>query len=150
MYGLQGSVLGGFTGSWSDVIGLGEGDALQPYVSVGLTSFGSAEDAGAIVEQIGDLAPNAESTTPVDGVAIDGAGSVAAFSYASPATGATEPDSFRVIAVADTMLVVIDIQGAPTVEIAQTAATQLATAQVACIGQPECAAPSLPAELTGQ
>lgn len=150
MYGLQGSVLGGFTGSWSNVVGLGDGDALQPYVSVGLTSFGSAEDAGAIVEQIGELAPNAESTTPVDGVAIEGAGSVAAFSFASPATGATEPDSFRVVAVADTMLVVIDIQGAPSVEIAQTTATQLATAQVACIGQAECAAPTLPAELTGQ
>ncbi len=150
MYGLQGSVLGSFTGSWNVVIGLGDGDALQPYVSVGLTSFGSAEDAAAIIEQIAELAPNAESATPIDGVTVEGAGTVAAFGYASPATGATEPDSVRVVAVADTMLVVVDVQGAPSVEVAQTTATGLATAQVACIDQPECAAPSLPAELTAQ
>lgn len=150
MYGLQGSVLGGFTASWSDVIGLGEGDALQPFVSVGLTSFGSAEDANAIVDQIGDLAPNASATAPVEGVAIEGAGSVAAFTFASVATGATEPDSFRVIAIAETMLVVVDVQGAPNLESAQATAIQLATAQVACMGQSECAAPTLPAELAGQ
>ncbi len=150
MYGLQGSVLGGFTASWSEVIGLGDEDALQPFVSIGLTSFGSAEDANAIVDQIGDLAPNASTSEPVDGLEIDGAGSVAAFSFASAATGATEPDSFRVVAVAETMLVVVDVQGAPAVEVAQTTATQLATAQIACIGQAECAAPTLPAELTGQ
>lgn len=149
MYGLQGSALGGFDSSWSEVIGLGEGDALQPFVSVGLTSFGSPEDANAIIDQIGDLAPDSAVSQPVEGVAIDGAGSVAAFSFASAATGATEPDSFRIVTVADTMLVVVDVQGAPGADAAQAAATQLATAQVACVGQTECAAPALPAELTG-
>ena len=150
MYGLQGSVLGGFTASWSEVIGLGEGDALQPFVAVGLTSFGSADDANAIIDQIGDLAPNASDAEPVDGVTIEGAGSVAAFTFASAVTGASDPDSFRVVAIADTMLVVVDIQGAPSLEVAQATATQLATAQVACIGQSGCAAPTLPTELTGQ
>lgn len=150
MYGLQGSSLGGFEASWSEAIGLGETEALQPFVSVGLTSFGSPEDATAIVDQIADLAPNVESSEPVDGIEVEGAGSVAAFRFVSAATGATEPDSFRVVAVADTMLVVVDVQGAPSVDVAQATATQLATAQVACIGQTECAAPELPAELTGQ
>ncbi|MDQ3444317.1 MAG: hypothetical protein M3490_11980, partial [Chloroflexota bacterium] len=81
---------------------------------------------------------------------IEGAGSVAAFTFASAATGASEPDSFRVVAVAETMLVVVDVQGAPNLEPAQATATQLATAQIACIEQAECAAPALPAELTGQ
>lgn len=150
MYGLQGSVLGGFESSWSEAIGLGEGDALQPFVSIGLTSFGSPDDANAIIDQIGELAPNASASQPVEGVEIEGAGSVAAFSFTSAATGATEPDSVRVVAVAETMLVVVDVQGAPNAEVAQATATQLATAQVACIGQAECAAPTLPAELTGQ
>lgn len=150
MYGVQGSVLSGFAASWNEVIGLGEADALQPFVSIGLTSFGSPEDANAIVEQIGDLAPNASTSEPVDGLEIEGAGSVAAFTFASAATGASEPDSFRVVAVAETMLVVVDVQGASNLEAAQATATQLATAQIACIGQVECAAPALPAELTGQ
>jgi len=150
MYGLQGSALGGFNASWTEVIGLGQGDALQPFVSTGLSSFGAPEDAAAIIDQIGDLTPNADQFAPVDGVAIDGANAVAAFSFTSAATGATEPDSFRIVAVAGAMLVVVDVQGAPSVEVAQATATQLATAQLACIGAAECAAPTLPAELTGQ
>jgi hypothetical protein len=150
MYGLQGSALGGLSASWSQAIGLGEGDALQPFVSVGLTTFGSADDANAVIDQIDDLAPDVAGSAPVDGVAVEGAGSVAAFSYPSPATGAAEPDSFRVVAVAESALVVVDVQGAPDLAAAQTTATQLATAQVSCLGQPECPAPTLPAELTGQ
>lgn len=149
MYGLQGSALGTLQASWSEAIGLGEGDALQPFVSTGVTSFGTPEDAGAIVDQFSDLAPDATVFEAVDGVEVDGASAVAAFRFTSLATGAAEPDSFRIIAVADTTLVVIDVQGAPSVDVAQGAATQLASAQIACIGQAECAAPVLPAELTG-
>lgn len=149
LYGLQGSAMGEFTASWSEAIGLGEGDALQPYLSVGVTSFGAPEDASAIVDQIGELVPNADAAQLVDGVQVEGADAVAAFSFASAATGATEADSFRIVTVAGTTLVVVDVQGAPSVDVAQSAATQLVTAQLACIGQSECAAPSLPAELTG-
>jgi hypothetical protein len=150
MYGLQGSALGGLTASWSDAIGLGQGDALQPYLSVGVTSFGSAADASAIIDQIGDLAPETAGAEPVDGVEVEGADAVAAFAFPSLATGATEADSFRVVLVADTTLVVVDVQGAPSLDVAQTTATQLAASQVGCLGQTECAAPELPAELAGQ
>lgn len=150
MYGLQGSALSGSEASWSQVIGLGEGDAWQPFVSVGLTSFGSPEDANAIIDQITELSPNATGFEPVDGVEIEGADNAVASSFSSAATGAAEPDSFRVVTVAGAMLVVVDVQGAPNMEIAQDAATQLAAAQVACVGQAECAAPELPAELGGE
>jgi hypothetical protein len=149
MYGLQGSALSDFTASWTEAVGLGEGDALQPYISVSLTSFGSAEAATAIIDQIGDLAPDVPNVEPVDGVEVEGSDAVAAFSFPSLATGATEADSFRIVTVADTALVVIDVQGAPSVEIAQETAAQLATAQLACVGESSCAAPELPADLAG-
>ena len=149
MYGLQGSALGGFNASWTEAVGLGEGDALQPYVSVSLTSFGSADDARAIIDQIGDLAPDVPNVESVDGVEVAGSDAVAAFRFPSQATGAAEADSFRIVAVSGTTLVVIDVQGAPSVDVAQEAATQLATAQLGCLGQTSCATPEIPADLAG-
>lgn len=148
LYGLQGSALGSFTASWAQAIGLGEEDAQPPYLAVGLTTFDAAEDASTIVEQATELSPDIQGSEVVDGVAIEGADGVVAYRFPSPATEATEIDSFRVIfAVAETVGVV-DVQGAPSAEIAQQAAIELATAQAACIGQETCEAPTVPEELT--
>jgi hypothetical protein len=150
MYGLQGSVLGGLTASWAEAVGLGDLDALQPYISVGVTSFGAEEDAAAIIEQIDNLAPEVPNAEEVDGVEIEGVDALVAYSFPSLATGADDADSFRVVAVAGSTLVVIDVQGAPDMETARETATLLATTQVGCLGETSCAVPELPAALTGQ
>jgi len=150
MYGLQGSVLGGFTASWAEAVGLGDLDALQPYISVGVTSFGAEEDAAAIIEQIDNLAPEVPNAEEVDGVEIEGVDALVAYSFPSLSTGADDADSFRVVAVAGSTLVVIDVQGAPDMETARETATLLATTQVGCLGETSCAVPELPAALTGQ
>lgn len=149
-YGLQGSALGSFAASWAQAIGLGEGDTLQPFVAVGLTTFGEDTDAQTVVEQATDLLPQIEGIEAVDGVTIEGAAQAVAYRFPSPALGATESDSFRVIFAVDTNVGVVDVQGAPSVEVAQQVATDLANAQVACVGETSCAAPTLPEELTGQ
>jgi hypothetical protein len=149
MYGLQGSALGGLTASWNDAIGLGSGDALQPYIAAGITSFGSDDAAAAIVDQLAELAPDVPGAEAVTDVSLDGAAAVAASSFPSQATGATEPDSFRIVAVVGSNLIVVDVQGAPSVDVARETAEALATAQIGCLGQSECAAPELPGTLTG-
>ncbi|MGI8963985.1 MAG: hypothetical protein ACR2GI_05725 [Thermomicrobiales bacterium] len=150
MYGLQGSVLGGFTASWAEAVGLGDLDALQPYISVGVTTFAAEEDAAAIIAQIDNLAPEVPNAEEVDGVEIEGVDALVAYSFPSLATGTDDADSFRVVAVAGSTLVVIDVQGAPEMETARETATLLATTQVGCLGETSCAVPELPAALTGQ
>lgn len=148
MYGLQGSALGTLTASWADVVGLGT-DNGGPFVAVGLTQFASPEDAQAVVTQFGDLMPRVTGATQVEGFELDGATAAAAFEFPGVATGGDTPNSFRIAAVVESTLIVIDVQGAPSVEVAQTAATDLATAQVGCIGEASCAVPTLPGDLTG-
>jgi hypothetical protein len=148
MYGLQGSALGGLTASWNEVVALAEDGAAAPYVSVGLTSFGSAEGAQAVIDQIGDLAPEVAGSEPVEGYSVEGATASAAFQFPSQAAGSDEADSFRIVAIVDASLIVIDVQGAPSVEVAQSTAETLITAQLGCLGQESCEVPGLPEELT--
>lgn len=150
IYGLQGSALGSFTASWAQAVGLGEGDALAPFVAVGLTTFEEDADAETVVDQATDLSPAIDGLETVDGVSVEGASQVVAYQFPSPAVGAGEVDSFRIIFAAGASVGVVDVQGAPSAEVAQQTATELATAQVACVGQSTCAAPELPGELTGQ
>lgn len=144
LYGLQGSALASFSASWAQAIGLGEGDTLQPFVAVGLTTFGNDADAETVVEQATDLLPPIQGIEAVDGVTIDGAAQVVAYQFPSPAIGSTDNDSFRVIFVAGANVGVIEVQGAASVDEARQVSTDLASAQVACIGEASCAAPALP------
>jgi hypothetical protein len=141
MYGLTGSVLGDLDASWVEVIGAGEGG---PYLSVSATTFGSVEDAQAVVDQMEDLTPDLQGIEAIDGVQVSGADSAVAWSYQSPATGATENDSVRVVILHGTTLAVADVQGAGSVESAQDAAVAIASAQAVCLGEGACDAPELP------
>ncbi len=148
MYGLQGSALGTLIASWTDVVGVGGGDK-APLISVGLTQFASPEDAQAVITQFSDLAPKVANATQVDGFELEGATASVAFEFPSVATGEDTPNSFRIAAVVESTLIVIDVQGASTVEVAEDAAIDLAGNQLDCIGQTSCAVPALPSELTG-
>ena len=70
---------------------------------------------------------------------------MAASSFRARRPAPTEADSFRIVAVVGTTLMVVDVQGAPSVDVARETAEALATAQIGCLGQAACAAPELPA-----
>jgi|GEM_PF-1818465 len=148
--GLNGSALGGFSASWVDSVGLGDGaSSLAPFVTIASTEFSDEAAAQSVVDQAADLTPNLEGLAPVDGVEVEGASAVAAFSFSSSAVTGSGVDSFRIVFASGNTLTVIDVQGAPNLDAAQGAATELATAQVACAGDAsQCAVPSAPASLT--
>jgi hypothetical protein len=144
MYGLQGSSLGQMTASWSEAAAVGDDIENGPFVGAGLTAFGKEEDAAAIVSQAPEMLPDTLGAEPIDGVEIEGADSVAAFQYVSPATGASEADSVRIVSAVGSHVLVVDVQGARDVATAQEAATALATAQAGCVGADSCKSPALP------
>lgn len=149
VYGVQGSSLSKLTASWTETIAVGADPKQVPYVTVGLTTFASADEAKAVVTGAADLTPTLANLKAVENVTVDGADSAAAFTFTSSATGATAADSYRVLVTKGTLLIVIDVQGAPSVELATETATNLVKAQLGCVGQASCPAPTLPAGLAG-
>lgn len=129
LLGLSGSALGGFNASWVQSVGLGSGDSLAPFVTVATTTFADDAAATAVVEQGAELTPNLAGLTAADGVEVEGASSVSAFSFSSAAVEGEDADSFRVIFANGSTVTVIDVQGAADAEAAQAAATELAGAE---------------------
>ncbi|HYJ12599.1 MAG TPA: hypothetical protein VEW66_03355 [Thermomicrobiales bacterium] len=148
MYGLQGSALGTLTSSWTDAIALSDGSA-APYLAVGLTEFATPEDAQSVINQFSDLTPNIAGAELVEGFELEGATASVGFIFPGATTGSETADSFRIAAIVESTLIVIDVQGAPSTEVAEAAAVDLASHQLDCIGQTTCAVPTLPSELTG-
>lgn len=149
VYGVQGSSLSKLTASWTETVAVGADPKQVPYVTVGLTTFATADEAKAVVTGAADLTPSLANLKAVENATVDGADSVAAFTFTSSATGASAADSYRVLVTKGTLLIVVDVQGAPTVELATEAATNLVKAQLGCVGQGSCAAPTLPGGLAG-
>jgi hypothetical protein len=125
--GLSGSALAGFSASWVQAVGLGSGEELAPFVTVATTEFADDAAASAVVTAAADLTPDLEALTPVDGVEIEGASGVSAFSFSSPAIDGSDVDSFRIVYASGSTVTVVDVQGAPSAEVAQSAATELAS-----------------------
>jgi len=149
IYGLQGSSLAKLTASWTSTVGVGTGDDQVPYVTVGVTSFGSADEAKAVVTGASDLTGSLANGMAIQGAKLDGADATAAFSFTSLATGGEAANSYRILGSKGASLITIDVQGAPTEDLAKQAAESLAKDQLACIGQVTCAAPALPKGLAG-
>jgi hypothetical protein len=139
LYGLSGSSLGGIQTSWVSYVATGDQGA-APYVAVAVSTFENADNAARVVEQSADLVPLTVELQPVEGYSVEGVEAVRGYQYASP--GAAVPDSFRAVAQIGAQLVVIDVQGAASVEQAQTAATDLLAAQVRC-GNGDCTLPQV-------
>jgi hypothetical protein len=146
--GLNGSALSGFSASWVEAVGLGEGDSLAPFVTVAVTEFGDDAAAQAVIDQAAELTPNLEGLEAVDGVEVEGATGVAALKFSSGAVQGSDVDSFRIVFATGSTLTVVDVQGAADAGAAQTAATELATAQASCAGDAaQCAVPTAPSSL---
>jgi hypothetical protein len=149
VYGVQGSSLSKLTASWTETVAIGAEPKQVPYITVGLTTFATADEAKAVVTGAADLTPSLANLKATDNVAVDGADSAAAFAFTSAATDASAADSYRVLVSKGTLLIVVDVQGAPNGDLATETAMNLAKAQIGCIGQGSCPAPSLPDGLAG-
>jgi hypothetical protein len=132
LYGVSGSALSSITASWVAGVSSGEGGA-GPTVVIAASTFPDADTAARVVEQAGDLSPLPIELQPVD-FAVDGADSARGYQYASPGSTDGVVDSFRGVIQIGTTMVVVDVQGAASVEVAQTAVSDLLAAQVACSG----------------
>lgn len=144
IYDTQGSVLSKLEASWIETVAVGEGSD-PGTITVGLTTFGSADDAGAAVEQSADIFPPLTDQKAVEDASVEGADSVAAYSYSSSSDERDALNSFRIIFAVDTDLAVIDVQGAPSSDAARSTATDLATAQATCLRGETCELPDLSA-----
>lgn len=147
IYGLQGSALTKLTASWTSTIGVGKGDDKSPFVTASVTTFGSADEAKSVVTKAADLVGTLPNGKAVDGAKVAGADAAAAFSFTSVATGGDAANSYRILISKGNSLITIDVQGAPSEDLAKQTAESLAKDQLACLGQSECAAPKLPAGL---
>jgi hypothetical protein len=143
LYGVSGSSLGGMQASWVTLVATGP-DAGVPYVALAVSAFDSSDTAVQVLGQAAELVPLTIELQPVDGVSLDGSDAVSGFQYRSVLRGEQgEQDSFRIVAQVDSQLVVVDVQGAESVESAQAAAVALAEAQIACMAGTSCEVPSV-------
>ncbi len=133
LYGVTGSSLGGIKASWVSLVGTGEGGG-APYAVIAVSSFETADNAARVVEQADALVPLTVDLQPVEGFSVEGTDSARGFQYASTASADGTPDSFRGVAQVGTQVIVIDVQGASSVDAAQQAGSDLLTAEVACLG----------------
>jgi hypothetical protein len=104
-----------------------------PLVSI---SVGKFQDEATALQVLGDsavLQPPFDGVEPLDIGAIPGASVVQAFTYANPMLSAATQDSVRIVMVVGGNLVILDVQANKTLDGAQQAAIQIATAQAACL-----------------
>jgi hypothetical protein len=141
LYGVTGSVLGGMRTSWVAAVATGEAGA-APYISVSASVFEDADQAARVVAQSGELVPLTIDLQPVDAFAINGAESARGFQYASASSVDGSPDSFRGVIQIGTTVVVVDVQGATSLEPAFTTVTALLDAQVRCAAG-DCTLPEI-------
>jgi hypothetical protein len=150
IYGVQGSLLSGVNASWVETTMIGSSEPGAPTVTVGVTTFGTEDNARSTAEQAADLFLPLANQEVVDGVTVEGADAASAFRYSSESAEDGALDSYRLIFATGTMLTVIDLQGSASDGGAEQAATAISTAQMTCQAGEGCEAPALPAEFTGQ
>lgn len=143
LYGVSGSSLGGMQASWVTLVATGA-DVGAPYLALAVSAFDSSDTAARVLDQASDLVPLTIELEPVDGFSLAGSDEVRGFRYASVLSGGdSEQDSFRIVAQVDSRLVVVDVQGAESVESAQAAAVALSEAQIDCMAGTSCEVPSI-------
>ncbi len=104
-----------------------------PLVSV---TVGKFQDEAVALQMLGDstvLQPPFDGVEPLEIGSIPGASVVQAFTYTNPMLSASSQDSVRIVMVVGGDLVILDIQANKTLEGAQKAAIQIATAQASCL-----------------
>ncbi len=119
-----------------------------PLVSITVSKFQSEDAALQILGDSGVLAPPFDGVEPLDIGAIPGASVVQAFTYANPMLSGASQDSVRIVMVVGGNLIILDVQANKTLDGAQQAAIQIATAQASCLQSATACPPlELPAGL---
>ncbi|MCA9858163.1 MAG: hypothetical protein KC438_00505 [Thermomicrobiales bacterium] len=117
-----------------------------PLVSLTVARF---QDPAAALQLLNDAAavlhPPFDGVQPLDIAPIPGSSVTQAFTYANPMLSGAERDSVRIVMIAGNDLVILDLQANKTLDGAQAAAIEIATAQLACLQSPD---PCPPLELT--
>ena len=104
-----------------------------PLVSISVGKFQDEATALQVLGDSGVLQPPFDDVDPLDIGSIPGASVVQAFTYANPMLSASTQDSVRIVMVVGGNLVILDVQANKTLDGAQQAGMQIATAQAACL-----------------
>lgn len=149
IYGTQGSALTGLQSSWVQTVAYGE-EGAAPRVTIGVTSFASADEATEVVEQAdGIFQPLADQET-IEGAEVEGADSVVAYRYTSRDGNIADQESYRIIFAQGETVTVVDVQGAENSETAEAAANTIAQSQSVCQGEGTCERPAAPGVIPGE
>ncbi len=120
------------SGSFSESI-----TAVLPYVTVGVTTFESAEAVEAAMDNTDAIMPRYDLLDETDEIDVAGVDASLAFVFASP-EGEGELDSVRLFLQIDDQLISIDVQGEGSIEDALALAQDLGDSQVSCVVDGEC------------
>lgn len=149
VYDVQGSGLSNLESTWVQTVGYGE-DGAAPRVTIGITTFDSADEAKDVVEQSENIFASLPDQEKAPDVKVDGADSVAAFTYTSRDGTAGAKESYRIIFSIDSTVTVVDIQGASDGPTAQAAANSIVSAQIRCQTDGVCERPAAEGVIPGE
>lgn len=148
IYGTQGSALTGLSSSYVQTVAFGE-EGSAPRVTIGVTTFGSAEAATEVVEQSGNIFQPLADQETVEDASVEGADSTVAYRYTSRDGSIADQESYRIVFSQGDKVTVVDVQGAADSETAEAAANAIAQSQVACQGEGTCEVPVAPGVIPG-
>lgn len=149
IYGTQGSALSGLGSSWVQTVAFGE-EGAAPRVTIGVTTFASAEDATEVVEQADNIFQPLADQEAIEDAEVEGADSVVAYSYTSRDGNIADQESFRIIFSQGETVTVVDVQGAEDTETAEAAANAIAGSQFTCQSQATCERPTATGVIPGE
>lgn len=121
-----------------------------PLVSLTVASFQNESALLQLLSGTNQLAPPFDGVQPLDIAPIPGSSVTQAYQYINPvlSTDTAKPDSVRIVMVAGSNLLILDIQANKTLDGARDAAIRIATAQAACLTvTTPCAPLQLPDDL---
>ena len=115
---------------------------ILPFASITAVRFESADDVANALDSPESIMPNAPDLDDLRGVEIDGVDDLTAFQFTA-SNDADSPDSVRLFMQIDDLMLVIDVEGMPTLDDAETAAIDLANATIDCVNGGDCADPDV-------
>lgn len=149
IYGTQGSALTGLQSSWVQTVAFGE-EGAAPRVTIGVTSFASAEEAADVVEQADGIFQPLADQEAIEDADVEGADSVVAYSYTSREGSIAEQESYRIIFAQGDTVTVVDVQGAEDTATAEAAANAIVQGQLECQTNGVCETPVAPGVIPGE
>lgn len=140
IYGTQGSAIASAKSTYVETIGYGD-SGTAPRVTIGVSTYASADDAKKVVEQADQIFPPLSDGEKVEDAKLDGTDAVVAYHYTSRDGEIASKESYRIIFSQGETVTVVDVQAAPDTEVAQAAANAIAGPQLTCQTGGDCVRP---------